>query len=425
MARILAVFNRYVYPGGEEMIVDRICRHLSDDHEMASCSFDSRDWIGARSPRRLTQLRRTFYNWDSRESFEKAVRAFRPDVALFHNVFPVGSPSLYHSAQCLGLPVIQYAHSFRPFSVGGTLHASGRLIEESLHGNYWREVWYGAWQASVVKSAAMALVLRRLHASGWLGCVKAWICVSDFLRDKFVSAGLPREQVFALRHSWDAALLEPGPPQDDGYYLFLGRLVDIKGVSVLLNAWRMLQTRLGDRTPWLQIGGEGPLDGLVREAAACGLRVRALGWIATAAKATALRRCRAVIAPSTCWEALGLVTYEAYDVGKPMLAARSGGLTETVQHGVTGLLHEPGNAQALAADVLRMEAMGAQLREGMGLRGRAWLLEHADVTHWKHRFAAVLSKVISGGEGRIVTGSHPVADANRQRWNTPPTSCPY
>jgi hypothetical protein len=137
-SRILQVFNRYLHMGGEEKSVDRIYAHLGREHEMERCFFESRDWIGAGAPGKLTQLRRTLYNHDSRAQFEKVCDTFRPDVALFHNVFPVGSPSLYHAAKLRGLPVIQYVHNFRPLSVGGTLYASGQFLEESLHGNYWR-----------------------------------------------------------------------------------------------------------------------------------------------------------------------------------------------------------------------------------------------------------------------------------------------
>ncbi len=84
-------------------------------------------------------------------------------------------------------------------------------MEEALHGNYLREVRTGAWQGSVLKSAVMALVLKQLHRSGWLDCVKAWVGISGFLRDKLVQgAGVPVEKVFALRHSWDAMAETPG-----------------------------------------------------------------------------------------------------------------------------------------------------------------------------------------------------------------------
>lgn len=389
MARILQVFNRYVHMGGEEKSVDRIYKHLGQEHEMERCFFESKDWIGNGAPGKLGQLRRTIYNPESRAKFEEVCESFKPDVALFHNAFPVGSPSLYHAAKLRGLPVIQYVHNFRPLSVGGTLYASGQFLEEALQGNYWREVRTGAWQGSVLKSAVMAYVLRRLHRSGWLDNVKAWVCISAFLRDKFVQAGLPPERVFALRHSWDA-MPEAPVPDDGGYYLFLARLVEVKGVEVLLRAWRMLEERLGDKTPELWIGGEGPMEGMVQEMRLKSRKVRFLGLVNGAEKQEALRRCRALLAPSIWWEPLGLVTYEAYDSGKPVLAAASGGLAETVVDGSTGFLHEPGNADALVESVLKLEAMSAEQRGAMGAAGRKWLLENAGVEEWKRRFDEVL-----------------------------------
>jgi glycosyltransferase involved in cell wall biosynthesis len=393
MARILQVFNRYLHMGGEEKSVDRIHAHLGQEHEMERCFFESRDWTGAGAPGKLGQLRRTFYNAESRAKFEKICETFKPDVALFHNVLPVGSPSLYHAAKLRGLPVIQYVHNFRPLSVGGTLYASGEFLEEALRGNYWREVRTGAWQGSKLKSAVMAMVLKRLHRSGWLDNVKAWVCISEFLRGKFVQAGLPSERVFAVRHSWDA-MPEAPAVEDKGYYLFLARLVEVKGVEVLLQAWRKLEERMGDKTPDLWIGGEGPMEELVHEMRQKSRKVRFLGLVSGAEKQQALRGCRALLAPSIWWEPLGLVTYEAYDHAKPVLAAASGGLTETVVDGVTGFLHAPGNVDALLESVVTMETMPSEERAAMGAAGRRWLLENAGVGEWKRRLDEVLRGVL-------------------------------
>jgi glycosyltransferase involved in cell wall biosynthesis len=388
--RILQVFNRYIHMGGEEKSVDRIYAHLGQEHEMERCFFESRDWTGEGAPGKLAQLRRTLYNHESRAQFEKACDAFKPDVAMFHNVFPVGSPSLYHAAHLRGLPVIQYVHNFRPLSVGGTLYHSGQFLEEALQGDYWREVRTGAWQGSRLKSAVMALVLKRLHRSGWLDSVKAWVCISEFLRDKFVQGGLPAARVFAVRHSWDAMPQAP-ESEDKGYYLFLSRLVEVKGVEVLLRAWRKLEERLGDKTPNLWIGGEGPMEGMVHEMRKKSSKVHFLGLVNGAEKTSALQHCRALLAPSIWWEPLGLVTYEAYDFGKPVLAAASGGLTETVVDGVTGLLHQPGSVEALMESVLKLEAMVPEQRAAMGAAGREWLLENAGAAEWKQSIDAVLA----------------------------------
>lgn len=391
--RILKVFNRYLHTGGEEMSVEKIHRLLEQDHEVVRFPLDSREWTGENAPGILGQGWRTVYNPESRRRLEEAIAKHRPDILLLHNVYPVGSPSLYHAACRTKVPVIQYAHNYRPLCVGGTLFVNGRTIEESLHGSYWREIRHGAWQQSKLKSAVFALALKLLHRSGWLDSVKAWICVSEFVREKFIEGGLPRERVHALRHAWEPMADLPAP-EDSGYYLFLSRLVDVKGVEVLVQAWDRLAADLGTRAPELRIAGEGPLEALVRDAAARNPRVRYLGMISGDEKRDALRCCRAVLVPSVWWEPLGLVTWETYDYRKPIIAAASGGLTETVHDGVTGFLCPPGDVNELARRVIDMESLPAERRDRMGAAGRCWLLEHTGVDLWKRRFSEIMAGVL-------------------------------
>lgn len=391
---ILQVFNRYLSPGGEEMSVDRIFQHLSAQHAMSRCFFDSADWKGESAPGPAGQARRLFYNKESRAQFEAALDASGAGVALFHNIFPVGSPSLYHAALERRLPVVQYLHNYRPFSVNGTLQVHGRVVQDALYGSYWKEIFSGAWQVSVVKSALFAVMLKALHRSGWLKSVKAWIAISDFMRQKLVSTGaLPAAGVHTLRHAWDAM---PQPPvaEDAGYYLFLGRLVETKGVIPLLDAWDELRAQLGKKTPSLHIAGEGPLSDAVQQRIRTNPYIGQLGHTGGETKREALRRCRAVIVPSTWWEPLGLVVYEAYDYRKPVLAANSGGLSEIVQQGVTGLKHEPGNVHGIVQDVLALEATPATERMVIGSAGRQWLLREASPQAWLQRFEEILAEAV-------------------------------
>jgi glycosyltransferase involved in cell wall biosynthesis len=132
---------------------------------------------------------------------------------------------------------------------------------------------------------------------------------------------------------------------------------------------------------------------MVLAAAARSSKIRFLGLISGAQKIEVIRGCRAMLAPSIWWEPLGLVTYEAYDSGKPMLAAASGGLCETVVDGVTGYLHEPGNTNALMNDVLKIESMSPEARAEMGGNGRRWLKENAGIEKWKQEFDKIVESV--------------------------------
>lgn len=391
---ILNVFNRYRLFGGEEYAVGRIQAHLESRHQVSLCSFDSNDWTGPEAPGKLSQIGRFFYNPDGKRRFESVIDARQPDFALFHNIYPVGSPALYRSALQRRLPVMQFLHNYRPFSIGGSLYSRGRLLPDSLHGNYWAEVREAAWMGSVTRSAMMAMLLKLLHRSGWLKSVKRWIAISDFMRDRIIEAGSVKpENIVTLRHAWDAMPQTP-EKQDAGYYLFLGRLIEEKGIPMMLATWDALHQQLGKNTPRLHIAGEGPLAALVTQHARSNPFICALGKVGGETKADQLLRCRAVVIPSVWWEPLGLVTYEAYDYGKPVLAARSGGLTETVSHGRTGFLHTPNDVPNLIQDVLNVESMSATQRFGLGSSGRHWLRQEADPTVWLRRFDAIADDML-------------------------------
>ncbi len=58
--------------------------------------------------------------------------------------------------------------------------------------------------------------------------------------------------------------------------------------------------------------------------------------------------CDIAVVPSTEPEPFGMVAIEAMAVGKPVVAAAHGGLTEIIEDGKTGILVEPGNSTELA-----------------------------------------------------------------------------
>ena len=396
--RAVQVFNRYLHAGGEEKSVDRIRRHLRDrGMTVETCFFESQSWCDEGLAGKLTQPLRLFFNPGSARALEEAIDQHEPDFLLFHNLYPVGSPALYRVAAKRDIPVIQFIHNFRPFSVSGSLWIDGRNQRGPLRGHYLREIKAGTWQNSRLRTALFATMLKGLHASGWLRSVEGWVAISEFMRERFLDAGLDPASVLALRHSWDAASVPP-VPRDEGYYLFLSRLVPEKGVRTLLDAWAILEARWGESTPPLLIGGDGEMKEQVIEAAEKSPAVRYLGFVDGEEKETLIKGCRAMLAPSVWWEPLGLVTYEAYDRAKPMLAAASGGLTETVIDGETGWLHQPGEPESLANSVRQHESTAPHRREAMGRRGREWLLRNTSVAEWGTRFEAFVREILEARE---------------------------
>ena len=75
------------------------------------------------------------------------------------------------------------------------------------------------------------------------------------------------------------------------------------------------------------------------------------------------------VVPSLWREPFGLVAVEAMAAGLPVVASDTGGLSDIVRPGQTGLLVPPGDAAALAA-ALETLLDDAALRARMGAAGR-------------------------------------------------------
>lgn len=157
-----------------------------------------------------------------------------------------------------------------------------------------------------------------------------------------------------FRHAGPAA----PSPFAGGYLLYVGRLVPVKGVSVLLRAL----PRVRERHPQLGllVVGYGPLEAALRaEAAQLGLAdaVRFEGQRSHAEIAGYLRGCRAAVVPSVVEEdgrAEGMpsVAIEALAAGARLVASAAGGLPDVVRDGDNGWLARPGDPEHLAARIL-------------------------------------------------------------------------
>jgi len=84
-------------------------------------------------------------------------------------------------------------------------------------------------------------------------------------------------------------------------------------------------------------------------------------------------------------EAFGRATIEAMKLGRPVIGAASGGTLELVRDGWNGLLYPPGDAEALAERIERLDRDRDLLRE-LGATARGWAAE----TFTGERYAAGL-----------------------------------
>ncbi|MEQ1692237.1 MAG: glycosyltransferase [Gemmatimonas sp.] len=145
-------------------------------------------------------------------------------------------------------------------------------------------------------------------------------------------------------------------------FLFVGRLSREKGVPQLIATFANVK-RLHPNAE-LRIAGDGPLRSEIERAvAAASSGVALLGALTPAQIEAELASAWALVAPSLWEEPFGLVALEAIVRGVPVVASNAGGFSENVVHGVTGLLVEMSDAEALTASLTQI-ASGAAFPGG-------------------------------------------------------------
>lgn len=208
--------------------------------------------------------------------------------------------------------------------------------------------------------------------------------VSGAMRQELMALGAPEAKISVLPMGVDMAQRfthEPNTDRSAREILFVGRLVEKKGVCHLLDAMPAVLRRFPDAS--LIIAGFGPDESALKaQTQALGLEgsVRYLGAVPQSELPALYRRAALLVAPfvrarSGDEEGLGLVLIEAIGCGCPILAGRVPALAEILGVGFDDMTTNPWDAQIMAHQIVRLlndpvgtRTRAEQLREALGRR---------------------------------------------------------
>ena len=342
--RILTVHNHYQQVGGEDTVFSTESDLLeSYGHKVRRYTVhnDKVEKMNA-----FTLAYSTLWNGQVYQELREIIRDFRPQVAHFHNTFPLISPAAFYAAKAEGVLVVQTLHNYRLLCPNGLFFRDGKVCEDCLgQPIHWPGVKNACYRDSRVASGAVATMTKLHELLGtWTKVVDIFIANSHFALDKFIQGGLPKEKL-----EFKPNFIHPDPQPgkgEGGYALFVGRLAPEKGTGTLLAAWE----RLGGKIP-LKIVGDGPLAVKVTEVAQQIPGVEWLGRKPLEEVYELMGKAAFLVFPSEWYETFGLVAIEALAKGTPVIAAKIGAIAELIDHNRTGLLFSPGDAVDLATQV--------------------------------------------------------------------------
>lgn len=363
--KLLHIHNYYLQSGGEDQVFKNETRLLEEyDHEVFRYTRHNSE-LTSRSGIKIAI--NTIWNHDVYKTIDQLLTEIKPDVCHIHNTFPLISPSVYFACKKHKIPVVQRLPNYRLICPGALLLRDGKICTDCLGKRFpWPGVIHACYRGSVAQSFVVFIMLsfHRILKT-WQKKINVYVAMNRYGCELFKWGGIPEEKIMISPN-----FVDPDPePELNGlpgdYALFIGRLSKEKGLDTLLNAWKLM-----NGIP-LKIIGDGPLmkdltERIEREKID---KVELLGRKSHDETITTLKKARVLIFPSELLETFGLGIIEAFACGVPVIAAKQKTIEEIIQHGMNGLLFEPGNSQDLARTIKEHWDKPEQLQE-MGKEAR-------------------------------------------------------
>ena len=141
----------------------------------------------------------------------------------------------------------------------------------------------------------------------------------------------------------------------------MGRLEEIKGIEVLLKAWKYLSYD----APELYLCGKGPLEECCRNYIKENqlTKIHLMGFVPNDEVKKMIGNSKALILPTQVYEGFPMTVAESYACGTPVIGSDLGNTGSLIENGVNGLKFDHTSPKALAECVKRMELWNQEFPE--------------------------------------------------------------
>lgn len=354
--RVLIVHNYYQVPGGEDTVVENEKKMLEDNgHEVTLYCRNNCELKEVSKIQKLYLLLTMVFSFRTYREVKKIIREKKIDIVHVHNTLCLISPSVYYAAFSCKIPVVQTIHNFRLLCPGATFYRDGHICEDCVNKGLKCALIHKCYRGSKVQTLASTLTLKIHRLMGTYKKIN-YICLTEFTKER-LSILVGKKNIYVKPNfTFD----EGGSSSPQDYYMFIGRLEEIKGIDLLVDAFKQIPDYK------LIIIGTGVLDGKIKARLKNEKikNVELLGYKKRGEINILLIHAKALIMCSQCYETFGMVIAEAYSNGIPAIAGDIGNIKDIVIEGETGVKFKYNSSGDLKDAILRFEQLdGNILRE--------------------------------------------------------------
>lgn len=334
--KILFVHTSYRFKGGEDGVFATEQAMLAVNHDVLPLTFANQ--MGLKG---AWQFLLSIYNLGASRRLEEAIDRFKPDIVHLHNFHFALGPLAIRTCKKKKIPTVVTLHNYRLLCPSAILQHQGEIFTTSLSEAFpWTAIRRKVYRNSLFQTFWLALTTWVHKKVGTWDYADRYILLTDFAKELFLKSN--------LRLAPDKFVVKPNFVEDNmtisqsrgDHFLFVGRLVEEKGIRVLLDAFKGTDMQL-------KIAGGGSMEDEVKIACAHNPNIEYLGELNKAAVLDAMAMCTALIFPSTWYEGMPMTILEAFSLGTPVIASNIGAMQTIIANGVNGLHFAVGDSNDL------------------------------------------------------------------------------
>ncbi|MBC2696498.1 MAG: glycosyltransferase family 4 protein [Desulfobacteraceae bacterium] len=375
--KIFLANYRYFISGGPERYLFNITEALSErGHEVIPFSIHysknqstpysqyfveplgTRDEVTFRQQRFYAKtlwrtITRLFYSKDVEKAITLLVSETQPQVAYVLHYLRKLSPSLLVGLKKSGIPIVVRLSDYAMICPQAHCLRDDLPCNLCVKGDLRHSIVHKCIQKSRAASALNALATWYHQYRHFFDLIDVFVVTNQFMYKMMINAGFQESRLRCIPTFTDIEKFKPDKKINRKYITYVGRLENIKGVHVLIDALSLLHSKRPDlniETKIFGAGEESYRDYLIKKVQQTGIEkvVHFVGEVNSDDIANLLRKSFLSVVPSLWYENLPNSILESYASGVPVLASDIGSLQDCIINGETGYLFRTGDAESLA-----------------------------------------------------------------------------
>lgn len=291
-------------------------------------------------------LTRPFGDREVKRKFCRLLDDFKPNVVHLNNIHTQLSPIIAKIAHERGIKVVWTLHDTKLVCPCYTCMHNRMWCTECFHDKI-SVIKYRCMSGGILGAIVGYWEIVKWNKDVLQEYVDLFLSPSKFMMETCVEGGYSKEKFRVLCNFINVEKVKDSSFEKKDYYVYLGRVNEVKGVRTLCKAAAQLPHKL------IVIGG-GELFLELQETYKDNGNIEFMGQMQWNEFRPILESARFMVLPAEWSENNPLTIIESQSLGTPVLGAKIGGIPELIEEGVNGMTFTSGNVEDLKDKILKI-----------------------------------------------------------------------